>query len=149
MSTQSAPVTDLRARIVKAAIDAMEASAGQDYTPNGRTTDGFDCSGFVTYVLQQFLSEYRHMDTEHIATSKQFVKVVAYRAGDLIFFPAGKVPYAASHKDLRNYPSHVGIVVDHGHWISSQTSTGAAKVAINNLWWGSRSYYFLSHIKLQ
>jgi cell wall-associated NlpC family hydrolase len=148
MSNSESPAVDLRNKIVQAAQDAMVAAEGTDYTVNGRTTDGFDCSGFVSYVFQQVFSDYKHMDTANIADSKSFVKVVAYRPGDLIFFPAGKVPYAVKHGDQRVYPRHVGVVIDHGHWISSQTSTGPAKVAINNLWWGSRPYYFLSHVKL-
>jgi cell wall-associated NlpC family hydrolase len=148
MSTSTIPASDLRAGVVQAAQRAMEDAAGTDYTPNGRTTDGFDCSGFVTYVLQKVFPDYKHMDTDHIAASKDFIKVVAYRPGDLIFFPSGTVPYAVKHKDLRNYPNHVGVVVDHGHWISSQTSTGPDKVAMNNVWWGSRTSYFLSYLKL-
>jgi cell wall-associated NlpC family hydrolase len=85
MSTSASPVTDQRAKVAQAAIDAMIASAGNDYKENGRTTDGFDCSGFVSYVLQQVFPEYKHIDTAHIATSNQFVKVDAYRPGDLIF----------------------------------------------------------------
>jgi cell wall-associated NlpC family hydrolase len=148
MSNSQSPTPDLRAKVVKAAQDAMVAAAGTDYTVNGRTTAGFDCSGFVSYVFQQVFDDYKHMDTEHIAASKLFAKVTAYRPGDLIFFPAGSVPYELKKGDKRVFPRHVGVVVDHGHWISSQTSTGPAKVAINNLWWGSRPYYFLSFTKL-
>ena len=148
MSTPTIPATDLRSQIVQAASKAMEDAAGTDYTPNGRTTAGFDCSGFVTYVLQNVFPDYKHMDTDHIAASKDFTKVVAYRPGDLIFFPSGTVPYAVKHQDSRKYPNHVGVVVDHGHWISSQSSTGLDKVAMNNVWWGSRTSYFLSYNKL-
>ena len=60
------------------------------------------------------------------------------------------MPYEETkHKNKKVFPNHVGIVVDHGHWISSQTSTGTGKVAMNNVWWGSRTYYFLSFVKLQ
>jgi cell wall-associated NlpC family hydrolase len=148
MGDSDSQAADLRAKIVKAAQDAMIAAAGTDYTVNGRTTDGFDCSGFVSYVFQKVFPDFKHMDTEHIAASKLFVKVVAYRPGDLIFFPEGSVPYAVKHGDKRVYPRHVGVVVDHGHWISSQSSTGPAQVAINNLWWGSRPYYFLAFVNL-
>jgi cell wall-associated NlpC family hydrolase len=147
MSGSVSSAVDLRARVVAAAKDAMIASADADYTPNGRTVEGFDCSGFVSYVLQQVFPAYEHKDTSNIATSKDFFVVKAYRPGDLIFFPAGTVPYEKNSKKV--YPNHVGIVVDHGHWIGSQTSTGTDKVAINNVWWGSRPYYFLSYTKLQ
>jgi cell wall-associated NlpC family hydrolase len=150
MSTSPLPVaTDLRSKVVQVAIKAMQDAAGTDYTPNGRTTEGFDCSGFVTYVLQQVFPDYKHMDTTHIASSADFTKVVAYRPGDLIFFPSGTVPYAVKHQDTRVYPNHVGVVVDHGHWISGQTSTGPGKVAMNNAWWGSRTCSFLSYSKLK
>jgi hypothetical protein len=51
MSGSVSSAVELRARVVAAAKNAMIASADADYTPNGRTVEGFDCSGFVCETL--------------------------------------------------------------------------------------------------
>src|SRR2546422_7128984 len=54
------------------------------------------------------------------------------QAGDLIFFPSGTNSYEVKKKNNRVYPAHVGIVLDDGHWIGSQTSTGVAQVPMSS-----------------
>lgn len=133
----------LRQQLTDAAIRAAKDSAGKPYTPNGRTTTGFDCSGFVTYVYKKVFPNYTHMSTDAIETSPLYRKVTSPRSGDLIFFPKGINPY-----DKKNYPNHVGIVLDTGTWIGSQSSTGAAKVMMTNPWWSPRTKWFLQYTLL-
>ena len=141
---------DLRQKIVTTAIATAVAAADTDYTPGGRTLAGFDCSGFVFYVFQQVFPAFkRNMTTDDIIASDLFTEVTAYRPGDLIFFPAGTVPYELKRGEKKIFGNHVGIIVDHGHWISSQTSTGPAKVAMNNIWWSSRKKKYLKYVKLR
>jgi cell wall-associated NlpC family hydrolase len=148
---------DLRAKIVASAISTAEAAADTDYTVGGKTLSGFDCSGFVYYVLKQVFPDFNYLQAADLAASPLFVEVKAYRPGDLIFFPAGTDPYEVEKNSKSKTPSklpakvygaHIGIVVDHGHWISSQMSTGPDTVAINNVWWGSRPKKFLMYAKL-
>jgi peptidoglycan DL-endopeptidase LytE len=129
---------DLRTKIVEAAIATAVAAEDTDYTKGGKTVSGFDCSGFVSYVFQQVFPEFKYMTTEDISSSKLFTEVTAYRPGDLVFFPSGTVPRELQKGNKKVFENHVGIIVDHGHWISSQTSTGPDKVAMNNVWWGPR-----------
>jgi hypothetical protein len=92
MANSVLPAVGLRAKVVQAAHAAMIASAGADYTPNGKTVNGFDGSGFVSYVLQQVFPAYKHLDTAHIASSDQFYKVKAYRPeGNAVFVLRRKV----------------------------------------------------------
>jgi cell wall-associated NlpC family hydrolase len=135
-----AQLSTLRQQLVDAAIQAAKDSAGKPYTPNGRTTTGFDCSGFVTYVYKKVFPNYAHMNTDAIETSPLYKKVTMPRPGDLIFFPSGVNPY-----DKKSYPNHVGIVLDSGTWIGSQTSTGVGKVMLTNPWWSPRTKRFLQY----
>ena len=64
-----------REKIVQAAIDTAKAAAGVPYTFGGKTTSGFDCSGYVAYVYQQVLPGYVYMDTAMIRQSGRFTEV--------------------------------------------------------------------------
>jgi cell wall-associated NlpC family hydrolase len=139
---KSPPLT-LRQRVVDAAIQAAKDAAGKRYTPNGRSTAGFDCSGFVTYVYQQVFPTYVHMNTDAMESNPLYKKVVSSQPGDLIFFPKGINPY-----DKKTYPNHVGILLDSNTWIGSQTSTGVAKVSLTNPWWSPRTKLFLRYALL-
>lgn len=140
---------DVRRKLAQTAIDTAKAAAGTDYTVGGKTLSGFDCSGFAYYVFHRVFPDFNYMTAAEIGMSSSFSEVTAYRPGDLVFFPAGAVPYEVRHhKNNKVFPDHVGILVDHGHWISSQSSTGPDAVALNNIWWGSRPMKFLKYIKL-
>jgi cell wall-associated NlpC family hydrolase len=89
------------------------------------------------------------MEADATAASKLFARIEAYRPGDLVFFPSGKVQFEVDRKSNKIFPSHVGIVLDHSQWIGSQSSTGVDKVAFNNVWWGSRPKVFLQFLKLR
>lgn len=146
VGTGPAPTTgSLRAQIVEAAIKALNDSAGNSYQPGGKTTAGFDCSGFVSYVYNIVVPEYVYMDTEHIASSSSFQQVTTKLPGDLIFFPKGKNPYEVAKNNNREFGNHVGIILDGIYWIGSQNSTGVAKVKFTNPWWKDREQRFLRY----
>src|SRR5215469_2395607 len=107
-ASYNSPPEDLRKKIVAAAIDTATSAADTDYTPGGKTLAGFDCSGFVYYVLHQIFPEFKYMTTEDIVASKLFSEVTAYRPADLIFFPLGTVPFEARRKNSKIFPNHVG-----------------------------------------
>ena len=143
-STQSAAAgiapSVQRQQLVNVAMHAAKDAAGKSYTPNGRTTAGFDCSGFVTYVYGKVFPGYTHMNTDAIESSPLYKKVASPQPGDLIFFPKGVNPY-----DMKAYPNHVGIVLDSGTWIGSQTTSGVKTVTLTNPWWRSREKFFLRY----
>jgi peptidoglycan DL-endopeptidase CwlO len=136
--------TSLRQKLVEAAEQAAKDAVGKPYTPSGRSTAGFDCSGFVTYVFQKVFPTYVHLNTDAIESSPLYQKVLASpQPGDLIFFPKGINQY-----DKKSHPNHVGIVLDSIAWIGSQTSTGVAKVMLSNPWWSPRVKFYLRYSML-
>src|SRR6267378_142107 len=111
----------LRQKIVTAANQAGRHAAGKAYTEGGKTIGGFDCSGFVYYVFHQVFTDYTYLDTNGIQTSPFFNPVATPQAGDLIFFPKAKNPYEVNKGNKKEFPNHVGIVLDSVSWIGSQS----------------------------
>lgn len=138
----------IRSQIVQTAKQAGQDAAGQPYTMGGKSTAGFDCSGFVAYVYQQVIPGYVYMDTAGIRNNGRFKEVKTAAPGDLVFFPKGKNPYEVKKGNQREFPDHVGIVLDANTWIGSQSSTGVALVHFNNLWWSARTRIFLRYTGL-
>jgi cell wall-associated NlpC family hydrolase len=122
--------------IVTAATKVAGEAAGQPYTWGGHSTKGFDCSGFVIYVLRQAKPDagFAFMTAAQIFGDRRFESATPPpQPGDLICFPKGSgMPH-----------DHVGIVTDAGHWIGSQSSTGVASVSFTNAWWSKKTHYFL------
>ena len=102
---------------------AIKPAIGVSYKTGGTTTNGFDCSGFTSYVYKKLgLSLPRTSATQYkvgTAVSKSKLK-----AGDLVFFNT-------SGRGV----SHVGIYVGSGKFAHSSSSRG---VIISPL---SQSYY--------
>ncbi len=136
----------IAARIVTAAHEAQKAAAGKKYTPAGNDPDtGFDCSGYVLYVLRRAIGDEfpKHdMTARQIAALALFEEIETPEAGALIFFPGMKDD---SRKD--NDFDHIGIVIDEANWIGSQSRTGVKKVLINHpYYWGPRQKKILRYI---
>jgi len=145
----SLPATsEQRLKIVNAALEAFKAAAGSPYLYGGKSTKGFDCSGFVTYVYQQVFPNYAYVDTDGIRDSGIFNEVVNPKPGDVIFFPKGTNPYEVNKGNEQEFPNHVGVVLDATTWIGSQSSTGVAKVQMANPWWSARKKLFLQYALL-
>lgn len=118
--------------IAKSVATAME---GKPYRYGGDDETGFDCSGFVRFVLIQAHPEFpKHDMTAAGIVSLELVEpVTAPSPGDLIFFP----------RSPQNTSDHIGIVISGDGWIGSQSSTGVAKVRFSNPYWSARAkrYY--------
>ncbi len=120
--------------IAAKAVEVGGTMAGKAYTWGGKTTDGFDCSGFVSYVLNQVFANtsYGGDVAGYIANpGLDDVAEADRKAGDLIIFPA-----------FGNMPNHIGIVVDATHWIGCQSSTGVAQVLFSNVFWKARPHKY-------
>ncbi|WP_055105439.1 C40 family peptidase [Paenibacillus ihumii] len=107
---------------------AVQSALGTKYVSGGTTTDGFDCSGFTSYV-------FKSLDIKLPRTSgSQYnmgtaVKKDELQAGDLVFFNT-------SGKGV----SHVGVMVDSESFAHASTKKG---VIISKL---SEDYYVKRYV---
>lgn len=121
------------AGIASKAIEVANTAAGKPYTWGGKTTAGFDCSGFVSYVFAALFanaSASYEMNVAGYKTSNLFDDVddADKKPGDIVIFPASG-----------GSPNHIGIVLDSATWIGSQSSTGVKDVKFSNPYWGART----------
>ncbi len=88
---------------------------------------GFDCSGFVKYILAKFDI---HVPRTSYAQAAQLRRVSRddLKPGDLVFFDTLHRPF-----------SHVGIYIGDEHFVSAQTpSTGVRVASLNDPYWAAR-----------
>ncbi len=97
---------------------------GTPYVWGGTTPSGFDCSGFVQYVLKQSGISLPRTTTEQVEVGTSISKS-ALQPGDLVFL----------QNTYRAGVSHVGIYIGDGKMIHASSSKG---VTISDL---SSSYY--------
>ena len=110
------PTFEVSDYIKEQILHVAAESLGSPYRGGGTTPAGFDCSGFVTYTMNQFDITLPRSSAEMARSGKRILKKDA-KAGDLIFFntSGGGV-------------SHVGIVTENNDgiikFIHSSTSSG-------------------------
>ncbi|ALS24737.1 C40 family peptidase [Paenibacillus naphthalenovorans] len=102
---------------------AVNAGLGSPYKWAGNTTNGFDCSGYTSWVFDKFGIELPH-SSKGQAQAGQWVAADQLRPGDLVF-------YNTDGKGI----SHVGVYVGGGKFYHSATNKG---VTITEM---SESYY--------
>lgn len=95
------------------------------YVWGGRSPNGFDCSGYVAYVYDQFGISLPRMADEQF-TAGQWVSRRNLQPGDLVFFTT-----------YEPGPSHVGIYIGAEQFIHA--SSGAGCVTITSM---NKPYYF-------
>ncbi|WP_028560232.1 C40 family peptidase [Paenibacillus pinihumi] len=108
--------------------NAIADLIGTPYRYGGTTTKGFDCSGFTSYVFNQFKLDLPRSSASQAQVGKKVAKD-DLRAGDLVFFNT-------SGKGI----SHVGIYVGDGKFAHSSSSKG---VIISEL---KESYYVKRYV---
>lgn len=123
--TSNASSTDTQNVIISTAQKYM----GVPYLWGGTTTDGFDCSGFTQYVMQQNGITLPRTAAEQFAMGTPIDKA-NLQTGDLVFFTTYK-PGA----------SHVGIYMGDGNFINA--SSAAKQVTITAL---DKAYYVQHYI---
>jgi cell wall-associated NlpC family hydrolase len=109
---------------VQAVIAEAEKYIGTPYLWGGNTpSPGFDCSGFVKYVLNKFgVSIPRTTETQWAATTP----VNSPSIGDLVFFTT-----------YQPGPSHVGFYLGNNKFISA-TDSGVKISDMTSSYWGPR-----------
>lgn len=144
---ESAPKTGYRDTIVARAKELAIHYKDSSYKLGGKNTSAFDCSYFVYLVMNSVFSNYAYMNSSAIASSPLFKKASKGSPGDIILFRAGQVPFAAKRGDKKEYPNHVGIVLDSSSWVGRQSSS-LGVVLFSNPWWGSRPVEYYTYHKI-
>jgi cell wall-associated NlpC family hydrolase len=125
----SAQTADAAAKCQKL-IETAKTLIGVPYRAGGSTTSGFDCSGFVYYLLKQMnINPPRtSISLSQVSSWTKITNVSELRAGDLVFFASSGTSSTINH---------VGIYIGDGMFIHS--SSGSAKgVTISDI--NSASY---------
>lgn len=106
-------------------ISTAKEYVGTRYVYGGSTPKGFDCSGFTSYVFNQYGVSLPR--TSAGMYSQSGTSVSELQKGDLVFFANnGRV-------------FHVGIYIENNQFISATTSYGVKIDRINDNYWGN--YY--------
>lgn len=114
-------------RAIKGAIIAKTAKSyiGVPYVWGGSSPDGFDCSGFSSYVMSKNGIPIPRVAADQYYNSGKWISKNQLAKGDLVFFTTYKAG-----------PSHVGIYIGNDQFIHA--SSGAGKITISSM---SNPYY--------
>jgi len=106
-----------------ALISTAKKYMGLKYVWGGATPSGFDCSGFIYYVMKT--NGYNVQRLNVVGFAKQYPVTSNPQVGDLVIF----------NNTYKPGPSHIGFYLGNGQFIHASTSKG---VTISDL---SQSYY--------
>lgn len=111
---------------IRSILAEADKYRGVPYVFGGTTPSGFDCSGYVRYVFAKHgVSLPRLADEQYnvgVSVSRANLK-----AGDLVFF-----------ETYEPGPSHSGIYIGNGQFISATSSRGVAVADLDTGYWGAR-----------
>ena len=111
---------------IHAILAEADKYRGVPYVFGGTTPSGFDCSGYVKYVFaKQGISLPRLADEQYNVGVE--VSRANLKAGDLVFF-----------ETYEPGPSHSGIYIGNGKFISATSSRGVAVADLDTGYWGER-----------
>lgn len=111
--------------------EEMEKYLGVRYKTGGKSTKGFDCSGFVKQIYSEvFGVDLPHQSSEQ-SQSSFLTKVSAeeLKTGDLVFFSTGR-----NRKGI----NHVGIYLSDGKFIHSARTKGVIISSLEDTHWKAR-----------
>lgn len=99
---------------------------GVPYRYGGVSASGFDCSGFTRHVFRVAGIELPRMADEQFELGRP-IKYSSLQPGDMVFFTT----YLPG-------PSHCGIYIGNGRFISATSSRGIAIDPMDNSYWAPR-----------
>nr|WP_243734964.1 NlpC/P60 family protein [Paenibacillus turpanensis] len=98
------------------------------YVWGGQSPSGFDCSGFVYYMLKKHNIPVNRTTSQIMFTWGEPVERSKLQEGDLVFFRTTK----------QKPVSHVGIYLGDHRFISATASEGIAIDSLKSSYWGQR-----------
>lgn len=104
-------------------VETAKKYVGTPYAWGGRSASGFDCSGFVSFVLSQQNVDVPRTSYDMYAQGKS---ISSARPGDLVFFTT-----------YDTGASHVGIYLGNQQFISA-ASSGVKIDSLGDSYWGPR-----------
>lgn len=122
------PIDDVEANSKREeVVNISKKYIGVPYRYGGTTPSGFDCSGFIRYVMQQVGVSVPRTVSE-MSQSGTAVAKSDLQVGDIVYF-----------RTVRSGPSHAGIYVGNNQFIHASTSKGVTISSINDpYYWGPR-----------
>lgn len=99
-------------------VEYAKQFLGVDYLWGGMSPEGFDCSGFVCYVYEQFDVRLNRIAADQLQNGAE-VGLEDIRAGDILLF----------HNPAYEQINHVGIYVGNGEFIHSPQTGDVVKIS--------------------
>ncbi|WP_236823141.1 LysM peptidoglycan-binding domain-containing protein [Bhargavaea massiliensis] len=116
-------------------VSIAQGLKGIPYKWGGTTTSGFDCSGFIYYVLKQAgVSQSR---TSAAGYYDRSFSISSPQPGDFVFF---RGTYGGP-----NHVSHMGFYLGNGKFIHASSSRGITVSSVNDSYWGKFKREYKRH----
>ena len=103
---------------------------GVPYVFGGTTPKGFDCSGFIRYVLGKVGIDLPRTSSDQYKTGKSVSKA-DLQPGDLVFFEKTYNKAGVTHS---------GIYIGNNNFISATSSKGIKIDSLSSTYWGPKYY---------